>query len=138
SYPIGVTTPDLSQQVAAATDTVRGVSEDPTTGMVRPALELAWAVAKAGTEARPPIPPPARLRPMMRLTTLPDRALATVRQVVEEDADFRARVVEWADKARLDGVAWIWLVHPPTSEEKPGTTAHAVDVGMPELDGEKK
>jgi predicted RNA-binding protein with PIN domain/uncharacterized coiled-coil DUF342 family protein len=95
----------------------------PSIGELRPALELAWAVAKAGTLARPPIRPPARLRPLMRLNTLPERSLMTVRQALEEDADFRGRVVEWAGEANLDGAAWLWLVDPPAGQKDLGPTA---------------
>jgi uncharacterized coiled-coil DUF342 family protein/predicted RNA-binding protein with PIN domain len=138
SYPIEVTTPDLSQQVAAGSDAARGVGAAPDTEMLRPALELAWAVAKAGTQARPPIVPPSRLRPLMSFTSLPDRALATVRQVVEGDADFRARVVAWAEQAQLDGAAWGWLVDPTDSQEEPETSTHGLDVGTPPFVVEKE
>jgi predicted RNA-binding protein with PIN domain len=96
-----------------------------TIGTLRPALELAWAVAKAGTQARPPISPPGRLRPLMRFAKLPDRALATVQQVVEDDPAFRARVVEWADEAKLDRQAWLWLVRPDGWE-------HDLEIGVVE------
>ena len=53
------------------------VDPAPTNGMLRPALELAWAVAKVGSEARPVVAPPGRLRPLLRFAKLTDRALST-------------------------------------------------------------
>ncbi len=108
--------------------TIRDVAAAPTIGTLRPALELAWAVAKAGTQARPPIPPPGRLRPLMRFAKLPDRALATVQQVVDEDAVFRARVVQWADEAALDRPAWLWLVRPAGWQQEVGVAAPSAAV----------
>src|SRR5207248_216778 len=105
----------------------------PTIGTLRPALELAWAVAKAGTQSRPPIPPPGRLRPLMRFAKLPDRALATVQQVIEDEPAFRARVVEWADEARLDRQAWVWLVRPEGWEEELGMAAPAGEAAAADL-----
>src|SRR5262245_1395487 len=96
--------------------------------MLRPALELAWVVAKDGTEARPAVSPPGRLRPLMRFARLPDRALTTVRQVVDEDAEFRARVAEWAEEVKLDRAPWLWLVRPEGWEEELGTMAAAAGV----------
>jgi chromosome segregation ATPase/predicted RNA-binding protein with PIN domain len=119
--PIGVTVQDPSQEVAAGAGAIRGMAAAPTAGELQPALELAWAVAKAGTLARPAIPPPARLRPLMRFTSLPKGAMTTMRQVVEEDTGFRARVVEWADEADLDRSAWLWLVRPIGEEKGPET-----------------
>src|SRR5690348_2653851 len=80
--------------------------------MLRPALELSWAVAKVGSQARPPLPVPGRLRPLMRVARLPDRMLETVRKVVEEDTDFRERVVAAAEEPVLGRPSWLWLVRP--------------------------
>ncbi len=88
------------------------VDPAPTNGMLRPALELAWAVAKVGSEARPVVAPPGRLRPLLRFAKLTDRALSTLRQVVEEDEEFRARVAAAADEAVLGRAPWLWLVRP--------------------------
>jgi predicted RNA-binding protein with PIN domain len=106
--------------------------------MLRPALELAWVVAKTGTEARPAVSPPGRLRPLMRFAKLPDRALTTVRQVVEEDAEFRARVAEWAGEAKLDRAPWLWLVRPDGWEEELGTMADAAGVAATEQEEAKE
>lgn len=85
----------------------------PAVAMLRPALELAWWVAKLGSRSRPPIPVPARLRPIMRVTRLPDRMLETIREVVDTDAEFRQRVAKAAtDESALGRPSWLWLVRP--------------------------
>ena len=77
--------------------------------LVRPALQLAWAVAREGDRGEVPGP----MRPFVRLSRLPDRALDTVRSVVDEDTAFRERVAAAADEAVLGRVPWLWLVRPP-------------------------
>jgi len=48
----------------------------------------------------------------MRVARLPDRMLETVRQVVDDDAEFRERVVTAADESDLGRPSWLWLVRP--------------------------
>jgi predicted RNA-binding protein with PIN domain len=95
--------------------------------LLRPALELAWAVANVEQRAVPPVPPPRPLRPLLRFAKLPDRALATVRRVLEEDEDFRARVAQAAQAAQaastsgdagLGRAGWLWLVRSEGWEEE--------------------
>jgi predicted RNA-binding protein with PIN domain len=106
--------------------------------MIRPALELAWAVAKVGSQARPPILPPGRLRPLMRFAKLPDRALATVRQVVDEDPDFRARVAKAAEDAGLERASWLWLVRPDGWNEELNSFTEAADAAAQEVQAERE
>lgn len=106
--------------------------------MIRPALELAWGVAKAGSQARPPIAPPGRLRPLMRFARLPDRALATVRQVVEDDAEFRARVIGAAEGAGLEGASWLWLARPDGWTAELESFTEAADVAAQEVQAERE
>jgi predicted RNA-binding protein with PIN domain len=80
--------------------------------LVRPALVAAWAVARSGPQARPPIAVPGRLRPLLRYAKLPDRALLTIRQVVEDEAEFRERVATLTNEAELGRAAWLWLSRP--------------------------
>jgi predicted RNA-binding protein with PIN domain len=114
------------------------VTPTPTIGMLRPALELAWAVAKIGGQARPAVPPPGRLRPLMRFAKLPDRALLTVRQVVDEDDAFRTRVAEAADEAGLGRAAWLWLTRPEHWEDDLQALAQAEDELASEAEEEKE
>jgi predicted RNA-binding protein with PIN domain len=136
--PIGASVHDLMQQDTAGAGVVCGGGVHPTIGELRPVLELAWAVAKAGTQTRPPIPPPGRMRPLMRFGTLPDRGLTTVRQILEEDADFRARVAEWADRANLDEAAWLWLVHLSGGEAELGTMSPAAQARASGVEEERE
>jgi predicted RNA-binding protein with PIN domain len=82
------------------------------TSLVRPALELACAVAREGERRRPPVPVPGPMRPLLRFSRLPERALATVRGIVEDDDEFRGRVAAVADEEVLGRVPWLWLVRP--------------------------
>ncbi len=84
----------------------------PTVPQLRPALELAWFAARVATQARPPQPVPGRIRPLLRAAKLGDRMLATVRQAVEDDSEFRGRVAELAEEERLGRLPWLWLVRP--------------------------
>jgi predicted RNA-binding protein with PIN domain len=103
----------------------------PSTAQLRPALTLAWAVARARNQARPPLPIPGRLRPLVNAARLPDRMLSTIRQVLEEDADFRQQVAEAADGDLLGRLAQLWLTRPDGwQEELVGLLA--------ELEGDKR
>jgi predicted RNA-binding protein with PIN domain len=106
--------------------------------MIRSALELAWAVAKAGSQARPPIAPPGRLRPLMRFARLPDRALATVRQVLEDDPEFRARVAAAAESAGLEGASRLWLLRPDGWSAELDSFTEAADVAAQEVQAERE
>ena len=105
--------------------------------MLRPALELSWAVAKVGSQARPPLRVPGRLRPIMRVARLPDRMLETVRQVVEDDAEFRERVVAAADESDLGRPSWLWLVRPEGWEAELGELVQEA-AGAESLQQEKR
>lgn len=106
--------------------------------MIRPALELAWAVAKLGEQARPAVVPPGRLRPLMRFAKLPDRALSTVRHVVEDDDEFRARVAEVADESVLDRAPWLWLVRPEGWAEELAALTDAAGAAALEVQVERE
>ncbi|HEX4864220.1 MAG TPA: hypothetical protein VFV02_09120, partial [Acidimicrobiales bacterium] len=92
----------------------------PPVSMIRAALELSWAVAKVGSQARPPLTVPGRLRPLMKVSRLPDRMLSTVRDVVDSDEEFRARVTQAADEELLARPSWLWLVRPDGWEDELG------------------
>ncbi len=86
--------------------------------LIRPALELAWAVAKLGEQASPPIPAPGPMRRLLGFAKLPDRALGTARACVESDDAFRGRVAEAADEAALGRASWLWLTRPEAWSEE--------------------
>jgi predicted RNA-binding protein with PIN domain len=74
----------------------------------------------------------------MRFAKLPDRALTTVRQVVDEDAEFRARVAEWAEEANLDRAPWLWLVRPEGWEDELGALVDAAGAAASEQEEAKE
>lgn len=82
--------------------------------MVRPALDLALAVARAGAAEEPPAPPPRSLRPILGFNRLPASARQIVLRTLDEDAAFRARVAAAAagQEASLGRAAWLFLVRP--------------------------
>ena len=61
--------------------------------MVNEALEAAFAVARRDAASPVGPPPPAALRPVIRFNRLPQRALSTVRDVVDHDEVADDRVV---------------------------------------------
>jgi predicted RNA-binding protein with PIN domain len=84
-------------------------ASDQALGVLRPALELALGVARRGATATPAVVPPRGLGPVLRHAKLSARALATVRQVVDDDDAFRARVVAEAREEELGPVPYGWL-----------------------------
>jgi predicted RNA-binding protein with PIN domain len=75
-------------------------------------------VARVGEEASPPIPAPGAVRKLLRFSRLPDRALATVRRVLEQDEAFRTRVADAASEAVVGRGPWLWLTQPEGWEEE--------------------
>ncbi|MDQ6836878.1 MAG: NYN domain-containing protein [Actinomycetota bacterium] len=80
--------------------------------MLRPALELSLGVARTGMVETPPITPPGPIRPLLRFAKLSERALAILRDTVEEDGEFRRRVAEQADETIIGRLAYVWLTRP--------------------------
>jgi predicted RNA-binding protein with PIN domain len=100
----------------------------PPTALVRPALELAWTVAREGDRQRPPVAVPGRLRPLVRFSRLPGRALDTVRRVLDEDPAFRERVAAAADEETLGRVPWLWLLRPDGWSDEIDSAAAAAEI----------
>lgn len=82
--------------------------------MLRPALELALAVARAGSAEDPPVPAPRALRPILGFNRLPASAGQVVLRALEQDAAFRARVAAAVSQHEetLGRAAWLFLVRP--------------------------
>ena len=80
--------------------------------VLRPALELGFAVAVIGARQRPPQPAPAGLRPYMRFQKLPAAALGPLRRAIDADSEFRTRVATIADEEVLGRESWLWLARP--------------------------
>jgi predicted RNA-binding protein with PIN domain len=103
--------------------------------LLRPALELACAVAREGARRQPAIAIPRPMRPLVRFAHLPDRALDAVRRVVDEDEELRARVARAADEQTLGRVPWLWLVRPAGwADEVAAAIAGAVAASQDEED----
>ena len=113
-------------------------SPHPSTAQLRPALELAWAVARARNQARPPLTIPGRMRRLVNAARLPDRMLSTIRQVLEDDSEFRAEVAEVADEELLGRLTQLWLVRPQGWEEELAVLLEQYEGDRRRLDEEKE
>ena len=80
--------------------------------LLRPALEAAMVVARAGETANPVQPAPAKLRPYLSFARLPGPALEVARRVLDDDDAFRERVAAATSAAELGQAAWLWLTRP--------------------------
>lgn len=69
-------------------------------------------MARAAASAHPPRPPAGPLRPLLKLRHLPDRALATVRRVVEDDELLRSVVASATTEELVGRASWLWLQRP--------------------------
>ncbi len=82
-------------------------------GVLRPALDLAFDVARIGARSVPPIEAPRAVRPFLQFTgRLPDGALGALRRGLDEDEGFRARVAGLADEDELGRAGWLLVVRP--------------------------
>ncbi|WP_419917680.1 NYN domain-containing protein [Candidatus Poriferisocius sp.] len=106
---------------------------------LRQVLVAAVEAAKAGLKEKPPIDPPTRLKPLLRLTTkLPDRALSQVRGVVDSDEEFRGRVVESVKEEDLGRVGWLWLTRPDGWEQECRDLAEAAEIETEQATGNQQ
>lgn len=79
---------------------------------LRPALDLALAVAKLGLQDTPPVSPPRSVIPVTRFRSLNNAALDILRRALDDD-DFRERVLELAPaEAEIGRPAWLLLARP--------------------------
>lgn len=76
------------------------------------ALEQAVAMARRDATSRDAPPPPAALRPVLRFTRLPARAMRTVAQVLDRDDEFRDRVAATVTEDEVGRASWIFLARP--------------------------
>lgn len=81
---------------------------------MRPALELAVAIARRDAGASPPIEPPRRLRPFLTMRRLSATALEGVRRAVEESPSLLGQVAEAAPTEDDAGgrAPWLFLHRP--------------------------
>lgn len=90
----------------------------PADSLIRPALHIAFLVARAGRLADPVVEPPRLLRPFLHFVKLPDQALVAVRRALEEDESFRHRAAEAADEEEVGRAGWLFLNRPEGWEEE--------------------
>lgn len=74
-------------------------------------------VARLGAAAQPPLPTPGPLRPLIKLRTVPDRALPSVRGVLDDDDVFRT-IVAASTTEELVGRASYLFLHRPEGWEQ--------------------
>ncbi|HEX2038353.1 MAG TPA: NYN domain-containing protein [Acidimicrobiales bacterium] len=85
--------------------------------LVRPALEAAWLLARAGERATPGSAPRA-LRPVLGHARLTGAALQLLRRVVEDDDGFRAAVAAATTEDAVGRAGWLFLARPDGWEEE--------------------
>jgi predicted RNA-binding protein with PIN domain len=90
------------------------------TGRLRQALEAAIRVAREGEDADPVEPAPSRLRRYLTLDArrLPANALSAVRRVLEDDSEFRRRVIDGTSEEEVGEAGWLWLTRPDGADER--------------------
>jgi predicted RNA-binding protein with PIN domain len=86
--------------------------------VIRPAVESAIAVARAGLNADPVVPPPPALRPYLQFARQRSKSLEAIARVVDTDPEFRARVAEAVDEVQLGRAGWLWLTRPDGWEDE--------------------
>ena len=103
----------LDEAVGAGDDRARpgGELSDPA-GVIRPAVEAALAVARAGLTADPIVPPPPPLRPYLDFARLSPRSLKAIARAVDRDDEFRARVAGGGRRGQVGRAGWLWLARP--------------------------
>jgi predicted RNA-binding protein with PIN domain len=85
---------------------------------LRPAIEIAFRVARAGEDADPVEPAPAALRRYLSFSRLPAPALEVARRVIDDDAEFRQRVADGTTAEEAGEAGWLWLTRPPGWEDR--------------------
>lgn len=101
--------------------------DSPITEELRAALLKSVEVARAGEKEKPPIDPPARLKPILTFKKFSARVMEQVRAVVETDEEFRERVVADVDEAAVGRIGWLWLTRPEGWEQEYAELAAAAE-----------
>lgn len=79
-----------------------------------------------GAAAQPPLPTPGPLRPLIKLRVLPDRALPSVRGVLDGDEGFRAIVAASTTEALVGRASYLFLQRPEGWEQSLAAEAGAM------------
>lgn len=80
--------------------------------LLRPALEAALEVAKAGERTRPPVAAPQALRGVLHFKRFPAAARDFAKRAIDEDEDFRERVADEVTEAQVGAAGWLYLTRP--------------------------
>jgi len=80
--------------------------------LLRPAIELAFVVAVTASRSQARVEVPAPLRPYLKLSKLPERALQPVRRVVDTNDAFREMLLPAATEDLVGRAGWLWLHRP--------------------------
>lgn len=84
-------------------------------------------VARAGQKEKPPVDPPMRLKQLLTFQKFSERALGQVREVVENDEEFRERMLEAINEEKAGRVGWLWLARPDGWEQECAELAAAAE-----------
>ncbi len=88
---------------------------------------LAFAVAREGVEAVPPVEPPAPMRSFLYVATLPKRAMSVAQRVLEDDHEFRQRVIARATERNVGTEGYRWLTEVAGSSSEGSTFSRLAD-----------
>ena len=80
--------------------------------LITSALEFAVGIAAAGAKLRPQLPFPPALRPFLKFSKLPPKALGEIRRAVSADQSFRRRLATVAGSELVDDAGLLWLQRP--------------------------
>lgn len=93
--------------------------------LLRPAVELAFALARRVEAEDPPGTVPRGLRPFLSFTRLPDKALSATRRVLDDDEEFRRSVRDATSEEVVGRASWIFLDRQPGWEEELSSLSRA-------------
>ncbi|MCU1346935.1 MAG: hypothetical protein JWL70_3201 [Acidimicrobiia bacterium] len=105
--------------------------------LLRPAIELAFMVALGASRSHPTVRVPPPLRPFLKLTRLPERALRPVRRVVDNDEAFRELLLPAATEEVVGRAGWLWLHRPDGWETELSELVEATEVAR-EAQGDER
>ncbi len=98
--------------------------------VLQSALEFAVLLAAAGQKTRPALAFPPGLKPFLKFHKLPPKALATVREIVEGDAEYLRKLGIGAQAELVDEIGMLWLQRPD------GWVARAAELVLPADDAD--
>jgi YacP-like NYN domain len=124
---------DVADGDAAAGGPVEGDAADIPDRVVASALEFAVGIAAAGAKLRPALPFPAELKPYLKFTKLPAKALREVRRAIEGDLPFMRRLGLVAVPELVDEAGILWLTRPDDWQAQL-TEVVAAQAGGPAVD----